>query len=213
MVFKVSLLWYVIERWIQTRILIRFWSRSFKRIGRRQSVQKYSRIYTWPRHNLLLFGKKKKIGKVSKLDLWVPHTLSKTKEDRISIMTNLLSRQKMFRFSKNIITRVEKCCFMTMFNAKDSWLMRMNLCSLLQKWSFMKEKLWCVYGRITVVLFILSFLNFSQTLNADFQHLQCVHENLRKWPALISWRNVVLLHDNPKPHSARIKEEKILNLG
>ena len=60
------------------------------------------------------------------------------------------------------------------------------------------------------------FLNDNQTLNADlyFQQLQHVHENLlRKCFALI-WRgNIVLLHDNTKPHSVRIKQEKILDLS
>ena len=33
----------------------------------------------------------------------------------------------------------------------------MNLCSLLQKQSFVEEKLYYLYGGITMILFILSF--------------------------------------------------------
>ena len=46
---------------------------------------------------------------------------------------------------------------MTVFNAKGSELTRTNQCSLLQKQSFMEQKLYCVYGEIIAVLFILSF--------------------------------------------------------
>ena len=52
------------------------------------------------------------------------------------------------------------------------------------------------------------FLNHNWTFNADlcYQQQQHVHENLlRKCPALINWRNVVLLHE--RKHSARITQE------
>ena len=38
-----------------------------------------------------------------------------------------------------------------------------------------------------------------------------VRENLRKGPAFINRRNVVLLYGNARPHSARITSEKILD--
>ena len=62
----------------------------------------------------------KKIGKVSKLGVWIPHSLSeKNKEDYILIATSLLSRLKNDLFLKNIITgEKKKRSFMTMFNAK-----------------------------------------------------------------------------------------------
>ena len=64
----------------------------------------------------------KKTGKVSKLGIWVPHTLSETnKEDHISIVTILL-RQRNDPFLKNIITDDKNGLFMTMFNAKKLWI-------------------------------------------------------------------------------------------
>ena len=72
-----------------------------------------------------------------------------------------------------------------------------------------------MYGEIIMVLFIL-FLNHNQTLNADLysQQLLCVHKNLlRKCLALVNKKNIVLLSDNARPHSARIIQEKILDLG
>ena len=58
------------------------------------------------------------------------------------------------------------------------------------------------------------FLNCNQTLNPDLysQQLQRENENLpRKRFTLIDRRNVVLLYDNTRPHSARITQEKILD--
>ena len=56
----------------------------------------------------------------------------------------------------------------------------------------------------------LKFLNHNQTLNADIysQQLHCVHENLRKHYTFINSRDIVLLHDNTKPHSTRITGKK-----
>ena len=65
-----------------------------------------------------------------------------------------------------ILQVIKNGSFMTIFKTKGSGLRRMNLNNLLQRWSFMEEKLWCVYGRITASIHI-EFLNYYQTLNAD----------------------------------------------
>ena len=59
------------------------------------------------------------------------------------------------------------------------------------------------------------FLNCNQTFNEDLysQQLQHVYENIRKRPALVDRRNIVLFLDNVKPRSARITQLKILDLG
>ena len=62
----------------------------------------------------------KKIRKVSWLSIWLPYTLSeKNKEDCITVVTSLLSRQRNNLFLKTIITDDKKMgLFMTMFNTK-----------------------------------------------------------------------------------------------
>ena len=54
-----------------------------------------------------------------------------------------------------------------------------------------------------------------QTLNTDVcsQQLQHLQENLKKDPSLVNRWNIVLPEDNSKPHSARITQEKIFDLG
>ena len=68
-------------------------------------MQKYLKILTWPHHipihNLPL---EEKMRKVSKLGVWLPHTLNeKKKKYYIFIVKVLISRQRNEPFIKNII--------------------------------------------------------------------------------------------------------------
>ena len=103
--------------------------------------------------------------------------------------------------------------FITKFNTKGSELTRMHPHSLPQRQSFMGKKLCYMYGRITMVLFILSFSTvIRHSMQTYSQLLQYVHENLlRKHQTLFNRRNIVLLHENARSHSARIMQEK--NIG
>ena len=59
-------------------------------------------------------------------------------------------------------------------------------------------------------------LNRNETVTADLyvQQLQRVHQSLlEKRPALVNRKNVVLLHDNARPHTARVTQENVLELG
>ena len=92
----------------------------------------------------------------------------------------------------------------------------MNFRSQPQRQIFMEEKLCVVYGGITAVLFILSFLKRNQTPNVDFypSELQLLHGNLlREHCTLVNRKNVVFLQINAKPHSTRITQEKILDFS
>ena len=89
----------------------------------------------------------KKIGKVWKLGIWVPHTLSeKNKEYCVSVVTSLLSRPRNNLFLKNIITSDKHLSFMTMFNRKGNELNSMILCSLPQRQKRKKSYAVCMVG-------------------------------------------------------------------
>ncbi|CAL1289207.1 unnamed protein product [Larinioides sclopetarius] len=64
-----------------------------------------------------------KLGKVSKLGVWVPHNLSeRNKEDRMSIATSLLSWVKMEPFLNRIVTGDEKWVTYKNIVRKRQWL-------------------------------------------------------------------------------------------
>ena len=72
-----------------------------------QFAPKFSRISTFLPY--IICCHLKKIGKVSKIHICIPHTLrEKNKEDHISIVKNRLSRQINDSFLKKIITGDKK---------------------------------------------------------------------------------------------------------
>ena len=100
-----------------------------------------------------------KMGKVSKLGVWVPHALSeKNKADRLSIATSLLSRQRNDPFLDEFITGDEK--WITYDNAarKRQWLTRIKSPGPDPKAELHGRKIMlCVCCGIVAVLFISSY--------------------------------------------------------
>ena len=66
----------------------------------------------------------------------------------------------------------------------------------------MEEDLCRAYSKYHHGIIHFEFLTLNTAFN--FQQLQHVLKNLRKYPALVGRRNIVLFHDNARPHSARI---------
>ena len=87
---------------------------------------------------------------------------------------------------------------MTMFNTLGSGSTHLNLHSIPQRLSSMEEMYGYLYGGITMILFILSFWNVIRcsmqiyTLSSGNMWMKII---LRKGPAIINSKNVVLLHD------------------
>ena len=61
-----------------------------------------------------------------------------------------------------------------------------------------------------------SLLKQGETITSEgyCKELAIVHEKLKQiYPALINRHGPILLHDNARPHSAKITKEKLIELG
>ena len=126
---------------------------------------------------------------MSKLGVRVPQTPSEPlKENLISIALIFLSRQRNGPFLKNIITVEEKQVFYGNVQRKNQWIDKDESPRPTPKAELYRRKLCCIYGGITMALFILSF---QIVIRPYIQQAQRVHENLlRKRHALVNRRNV-----------------------
>ena len=130
----------------------------------------------------------------------------KNKEDCISIMTSVLLRQKSDTFHKISLLVMKNRPFMTMFNAKGSGLARMNLTAY-------------PYNRASKTshsAYMVGLPNYYSfwvfTLQSDTQ-CRLIHSIA----ATCAWKSKKIREmrfcDNAKSYSARITEDKILDLG
>jgi histone-lysine N-methyltransferase SETMAR len=153
------------------------------------------------------------LGKVHKYGSWVPHPLSTDNlVQRASICASLLSRQKHKPFLERIVTGDEK------------WVRYINVCRRRQ-WldpgqkpfpdvnsdSYSKKVMLCVWWDMKGVIYF-ELLNNHETINANIysQQLQRLNEVLlQKRPVLANQKDVILLHDNSRPHVAKLTQRKI----
>ena len=115
---------------------------------------------------------------MSKLSLWLPHTFSeKKKEDRISTVKSLLSRQRNDPFLKNIITSDEKWVFYDNVQHKEQWIDKDESQQPTPKAELHGRKIMlCVKWDHSGII-NLEFLNHNLT-----QQQQYMHESALQWP-------------------------------
>lgn len=160
------------------------------------------------------------IGKVQKLGAWIPHSLTESnKTQRVAISTSLLSRhclaeQRHQSFLSRIITGDEKWCIFVNFKQRKEWLSPNKVAAPRVKADLHPRKvLLCVWWDQEGVLHY-ELLPRNQTITAEVycQQLRrlnnAIHE---KRPGLR--HDVLLLHDNARPHVARATKEVIEELG
>ena len=155
---------------METRMLSRPWTRHFKRIGGIQSTY-WGLALDLNASQSTICNHLKNLGKVSKLSIWVLHTLSeKNKENCISIATSLLSVRRNDPFLKNIITGGENWVFYDSIQYKRQWIDKDDSPQPIQKVKLHGRKVMlcvcvCLYGGGIIIHF--KFLNCNQTLNPD----------------------------------------------
>lgn len=154
------------------------------------------------------------IGKVSKLGSWVPHALSQRElGQRSDTCTVLLSQRRTFAWLDNILTGDEKWVMYVNIIRKRQWVDPTEQPEPEPKPELHPRKImlsvwWDVQG---IVLFELLPANTSITASYYCSQLERLSTKLE---AVRPRREKVLfLHDNARPHIARMTRLKLVSLG
>jgi histone-lysine N-methyltransferase SETMAR len=156
------------------------------------------------------------LGKVHTYGSWSPHQLSIDKlAQRASICASLLSRQKQTSFLERIVTGDEKwVCYANVYRGRQ-WLHPDQKTSRDVKPDLHSKKtMLCIWWDMSGVIYF-ELLRNNETITADVysQQLQRLNEVLlRKRPTLANQKDFILLHDNSRPHVAKLTQQKIERL-
>lgn len=161
----------------------------------------------------------KEIGKVYREGIWVPHLLSEiNKAQRRTICTFLLCKQKSEPFLRMVVTGDEKWVLYNTNKRTKQWLSpNQTAIPTLKIHSFLHFK-----ESVTVRLVGLwgynnyEILKPGETITAELycQQLDRLHKQLLvKRPGLVNRKEVILQHDNARPHAAKLNQEKIKQLN
>lgn len=157
------------------------------------------------------------LGKVSKLGQWVPHHLTASQlNQRVALCSSLKSRLATEPFLGRIITSDEKWVLYNHIQRKRQWLAPNEKGESIPKPGLHPKKVMlCVWWDMKGVVYH-EVLNQNETVNAEkyCRQLEALHKNLqKKRPSLVNRKGVLLLHDNARPHIARVTQEKIMALN
>jgi histone-lysine N-methyltransferase SETMAR len=157
------------------------------------------------------------LGKVRKLDQWVPHQLTEdNKLQRLTICSSLLSRWDNDPFLDRILTCDEKWVSYNNVKRCFQWLDPEEAPHQVPKPDLHPKKLLLSVWWTAAGLVRYEILEPGQTINAKVycKQLQQVQKDLlHKQPAMVNRRGVLLLHDNARPHIAKKTRKKLTKFG
>lgn len=158
-----------------------------------------------------------KMGYVSKLEIWVPHSLEKVHlMARINICDMLIKREENHPFLKRLITGDEKWIVYNNVVRKRSWCKDDDTPWTTPKANIQQRKVmlsvwWDFKG---IVYFEVLPRNETINSNTYCRQLDSLNESIiQKRPELVHRKGVVLHHDNARPHVSLMSRQKILQFG
>lgn len=157
------------------------------------------------------------LGKSYRAGVWIPHNLShEQKSMRIMISISNLIRHEKDPFWKRIVTSDEKWILYKNPNRHGQWLSTGEIpIPTPRRQIHGKKCLLCVWWDWKGIVY-WEVLDYGQTVgsNSYCQQLDRLAEELKcNRPDLVNRKGVILLHDNAKPHTSRVTQQKIRELG
>ncbi|CAK9826066.1 Histone-lysine N-methyltransferase SETMAR [Anthophora retusa] len=179
-----------------------------------QSARELSLMYNVSKQTILTHLAQ--IGKVKKLDKWIPHELTDAqKERRLDACLSLLSRNKAEPFLKQIVTCDEKWIMYDNRKRSSQWLDKDESPKHCPKLDIHQKKLMVTVWWSASGVIHHSFMEPGQSITADVYCYQ-LDEMMRnlaiKQPKLVNRMTPILLHDNARPHAARMTVSKLQEL-
>jgi histone-lysine N-methyltransferase SETMAR len=154
------------------------------------------------------------MGKVLKIGTWVPHELSSNDlERRVDAATILLSKRRNFDWLDNIVTGDEKWCMHVNHTRKRQWVDKEETPKPETKPDLHVKKVMLSVWWGTRGIIHYELLPANATVTASLYCEQLDRVNAKLGAKRSEYDKVYLLHDNARPHTAKITRQKILELG
>lgn len=159
----------------------------------------------------------KKLGYVSKLDVWIPHLLSeKNKIDRLENCNSLLKRLAIDPFLDRLVTGDEKWIQYDNNRRKRSWKLPGDIPEATPKAGLHPKKvLLSIWWDCKGVIFY-SLLSSNKTINSELYCNQLDELNRKiqkKRPSLANRKGIVFHQDNARPHISKQTKQKLKELN
>lgn len=148
----------------------------------------------------------RQIGKIKKLEKWVPHELTEANQQtRVACCVSLLNRHNNEGILNRIVTCDEKWILYDNRKRSSQWLDPGEPAKPCPKRKLTQKKILVSVWWTSAGVIHYSFLRSGQTITADLycQQLQTMMEKLAiKQPRLMNCSSPLLLQDNARPHTA-----------
>lgn len=156
------------------------------------------------------------IGKIKKMDKWVPHELKENhKLRRMEVSSSLLSRNKIDPFLHRIITTDEKWVLFDNRKRSGQWLDRDEAPKHMPKPNLRKKVLLTVWWGMQGIIHY-KFLKAGETITSEkyCSELEVALEKLKEMvPSLVNRKGVIILQDNARPHVSSLTMHKLNQLN